>query len=804
MTDQELIEFEIDGKKVSAKPGEMVMKAADAQMKATGDRSLYIPRYCYHDKLSVAANCRMCLVEVEDARGKSPKPMPACAMPVAPGLKVYTKSKVALDAQRAVMEFLLINHPLDCPVCEQAGQCELQDNAMGYGGDKSMYDEPKRTVYDEDIGPLVQTYLTRCIQCTRCVRFSEEVDGLRELGIVRRGENAQIRTFDGRPMTSVVSGNVVDLCPVGALNAKPSSFKGRAYEYAAHATISPHDCLGSNMALHTRRDVVMRAAPNENESLNEVWLSDRDRFSYEGLNSKRLTTPLMKKNGEWKEASWEDALHHAAGGLRKVMNEYGEDKVGALASAQSTTEECYLLQKVCRGLGVKNIDYRLRQTDFRDQHLAAAYPKLGINIADLDSLNAVLLIGSNVRHEQPLASLRLRKAALAGADVMQLSVLKHPMNFNLSEQLACEPSRVIENLVGIAKALQEQLDQNDKQNIEALFASVESNDQHKAVAAKLLKGEKSAIILGEIAANHPQAAEIRALAQIISRATQSNFGFLTTGANAAGASIAGLLPHRGPAGNALTDAGLDVATMFNSKLRAYVLLNMDPDLDCANPTKVNEAIAESDFVVVVTPYMNASLADNADVILPSVPFSETSGTFVNAQGDWQSFKGAVKAYANARPAWKILRVLGNLFELEGFDFESSQEVLKELQGLCDAMPSDSDKSLDKIEQSLVQEDVIERIAEFPIYSSDQIVRRATALQKTMQAQNNCVRINSALSESLGVKQGDTVNVMQGSGRVELAVEIDDAVPNNCASVAAGIAATHLLGESFGLIKIGRR
>lgn len=795
----ELIPIEINGKPVMARKGTNVLQAADECRRDCGDADLYIPRYCYHEKLSVAANCRMCLVEVEDARGKSPKPMPACGLPVAPGLKIYSKSKLALDAQQSVMEFLLINHPLDCPVCEQAGQCELQDLAVGFGSDHSAFKEEKRSVLDENMGPLVDTFMTRCIQCTRCVRFSDEVDGLRELAAVNRGEHMEIRTFDERPLQSVVSGNIIDLCPVGALTSKPSRFTGRAWEFEARPSIAPHDCLGSPIALHVRRNEVMRTGVREDEAINEVWLSDRDRFAYEGLSAQRLSSPLVKINNQWKEVSWEAALKAVVDGLNKVIHDRGAEQVGVLASAQSTTEECFLLQKLARELGIHNIDYRLRQTDFRYQESMSAYPRAQISFPEMEQLDAALLIGSNIRHEQPLLSLRLRKAALKGAHVMQLSMLDHPINFKWSESIVVAPDNMLMALAGIAKAIQHQLSPEALVRCEKLFVSVTPSATQEAIANKLLVASKKAIIIGELAINHPHAADIHALASIIAKATDARLNLLSAGPNAAGAALAGLLPHRKPGARPAEKIGCTAQAMFHKPLAAYVLLNVDPLQDCANPAIVNHALKTVEFVVAITPYMNACVSDTANVILPSVPFSETSGTFVNAQGQWQSFQGAVKPFGDARPAWKILRVLGNGFRLNDFEYESSAEVLAEVKALCDHVELEVEGDLSNLQPSKMVSG-LQRIAEVPIYSSDMVVRRAASLQKTSQAEQNVVRMNAAVAKSLNVTQGESVRVVQGVASAVLPVSIDARVPDRAVAIAFGVEA---LGESFGLVTVER-
>lgn len=784
------IEIEIDGKKLQAKPNAMVIQVAD-------EAGIYIPRFCYHKHLSVAANCRMCLVEVE----KSPKALPACATPVMPGMKVFTRSAKAIAAQKAVMEFLLINHPLDCPICDQGGECELQDLSMGFGSADSHYCEGKRSVKDKDIGPLIATEMTRCIQCTRCVRFGDEVAGLRELGATNRGENMEIGTYVTHAIKSEISGNIIDLCPVGALTSKPYRFTARAWELQQFPTIAPHDCLGSNAYAHTRTGKVMRIVPRENANINLTWLSDRDRFSYEGLNhADRLTKPLIRVEDKWQETDWQTALELAVAGLQSVINTKSADHVAALASPSSTTEEFYLLQKLARSLGIANIDHRLRQTDFSDQAQFAAFPSLNMPVADLENCDTILLIGSNIQKEQPLASVRVRKAALKGANVIAVNMMDYAFHFKTAAKEIAAPQDFVAALAKIAKAL-------NSNHADLRDISADTNAQY--IAEKLRAGKKVAILLGAQALNHSHAAAIRGLAKIISSELQTTFGMLTEGANSAGAWLAGAVPHRGPANSQLNaEAGLATSVMFSKPCKGYLLLNVEPDYDCADPIATANALEQAEFVVALSIFKNSILEQHANVILPVAAFTDTSGTYVNAMGEWQSFKGVASAFGEARPAWKVLRVLGNLFGSEGFEYTSSEQVRDELKSLVDVMPATQTDNFkfDYQQVKRLAEVSLSRVGEIPLYATDAIVRRAPSLQSTqtiIEGNLAVVRLHPNMMQRLQLKDLEYVLVKQNQHSVRLQVVSDVKVPERAAYIAAGTLATNGLNELFGKIEISK-
>ena len=772
---QTLINLEIDGKKVQARSGAMVIEAAD-------ELGIKIPRFCYHKKLSIAANCRMCLVDVE----KAAKPLPACATPVTEGMRIFTQSPKALEAQKAVMEFLLINHPLDCPICDQGGECELQDVAMGYGRDISRYSENKRVVLDKNLGPLIATDMTRCIHCTRCVRFGDEIAGLRELGATGRGEHMEIGTYIENAVGSELSGNVIDLCPVGALTSKPFRFSARAWEMRQHPTIAPHDCIGSNISVHVAKNKVLRVVPRDNEAVNETWISDRDRYSYEGLNSAdRLRMPMIKQDGQWREVDWSTALDFTAAGLQKVVAQHGAQHLGALCSPSSTLEEMYLLQKVWRALGSSNLDHRLRQMDFSDQDQAPLYPWLGQSIEHLEQVDAALLIGSNVRKEQPLAGHRLRKAALAGARIMFINPLDYEFRFDIAQKIITDPRRMVSELCGVAKALVQIVGVRAPAGWGDLFKSATVTATHQAIAQHLKDARNATVLLGLSACAHAEFSALRALGSLIAQLTDAKLGILSEGANTAGAWLAGMVPHRGPAGGKVEAVGQSTPAMCKAGLKSYLLLGIEPELDLTYARAALAGLRAAQFNVVMTPFRNATLEQVAQVMLPIAPFTETSGTFVNAEGRWQSFTGAVAPLAEARPAWKVLRVLGNLLQLPGFDYITSEEVRDELRARVGDARADSKSAGRSPIRLAAQIQGVARIADVPLYAVDATVRRAGALQKTVDAPAAAIYINTRHADQLGVRAGQMLGITQGAEQLSLPVALDERVPDHCVLVYAG-------------------
>lgn len=723
-----MVTVEIDGKKIEAEQGQMIIEVTDAH-------DITIPRFCYHKKLSVAANCRMCLVEVEGMR----KPLPACATPIADGMKISTGSHMAKDAQKSVMEFLLINHPLDCPICDQGGECELQDLALGYGRDVSRFTEQKRVVEDKDIGPLIETEMTRCIHCTRCVRFGREVAGIREMGAVGRGEHTEISTFIEKSVDSEVSGNIIDLCPVGALTAKPSRYQARAWEMTQYDSISPHDCIGTNLHVHTRRNQIVRVAPKENEAVNEVWLADRDRYSYESISKPpRLLEPMIKQNGEWVETDWETALERTASKLNMIAQTDGAEHIGALSSPSATTEEMYLLQKVVRGLGSHNVDHRLRTTDFSWQHNESLYPSLGIELADVDNLDACLLIGANLRKEQPLASLRIRRATRHGT-VASIGVRKSYNNFKLKHEIITTEQAWLHQLAAVAKYLLDQAEQDESHNtseslgfdgLDELLKEVNVEQVHKDIAHMLLSAESSSVILGLSAIEYSHQAHIRMLSKVIAQLSNSTYGMMSHGGNTAGGYLAGALPHRGPAGADVSEGGLNALEMLDKSLKAFVLLKNEPSKDCVNGKLALKAMQQAEFVVSLASYTDDEAFEYADVILPVATFLESAGSYVNVNGLWQDFSASVSAPGQAKPAWKVLRVLGNLLKLKNFDYISAQDVMQEVKGRLSAVG-------DKIKPKWQCPESLPRDGKSPvpvnIYQVDTWIRRAPSIQQTALA-----------------------------------------------------------------------
>ena len=699
-----MIEIELDGKKVSVAEGSMVMHAADAA-------GTTIPHFCYHERLSVAGNCRMCLVDVE----KAPKPMPACATPVTQGMIVRTKSDKAIKAQQSVMEFLLINHPLDCPICDQGGECQLQDLAVGYGSSGSRYEEEKRVVFHKDVGPLISMQeMSRCIHCTRCVRFGLEVAGVMELGMIHRGEHAEITTVLGDTVDSELSGNMIDICPVGALTSKPFRYSARTWELSRRKSVSPHDSTGANLIVQVKNHKVMRVVPLENEAVNECWIADRDRFSYEAVNSEdRLTAPMLKQGGEWKTVDWQTALEYVANGLKQVKAEHGAAAIGLLASPHSTLEELALAGALVRGLGSQNIDSRLRHADFSNTAPAGAARWLGIPVASLSNIQRVLVVGSNVRKDHPLFAQRIRQAQRKGAQVNVLNAVAQDWAMPLKNVVLADSGVWVSALAGIAAAIAAETGATAPVNADV-------TDAHRAVAKSLLGGEHKAILLGNAVAHHEKAASLLSLANWIAQQTGASVGYLSEAANTVGAQLVNAVPGQG---------GLNAGQMMGGALKALVLLNTEPAHDSAAGT---EGLAGAGMVVTLSPFKTN--LDVSDVLLPIAPFTETSGSFVNAEGRLQSFHAVVRPLGETRPAWKVIRVLGNLLGLAGFDADSSQAVLASaLPGVPSGAVVDAGRLNNSSAASIDMAPASNEPCVASIYQLDSLVRRAPALQMTADA-----------------------------------------------------------------------
>ncbi|QWE03544.1 NADH-quinone oxidoreductase subunit NuoG [Polynucleobacter sp. JS-JIR-II-b4] len=770
-----MVEIELDGKTVEVPQGSMVMHAANKL-------GTYVPHFCYHKKLSIAANCRMCLVEVE----KAPKPLPACATPVTQGMKVFTHSAKAVEAQRSVMEFLLINHPLDCPICDQGGECQLQDLAVGYGKSNSRYDEEKRVVFHKNVGPLISMQeMTRCIHCTRCVRFGQEVAGVMELGMVNRGEHSEITTFVGQTVDSELSGNMIDLCPVGALTSKPFRYAARTWELGRKRSVSPHDSLGANTTVQTKANKVMRVVALENEAINECWISDRDRFSYEGLNSAdRVTTPMVKQGGQWLETDWQSALDYVAHSLKTISAESGPESIGALAHPISSTEELHLLQKLVRGLGSNQMEARLRQTDVKN---AAAAPWLGMPIAKINELDRVLVIGSFLRKDQPVLAARIRTASKRALQVLRIDAGGDDWLIP-SSGISVVPSAWLNALSEVALAVAKAKSVTAPVGTFNLTVSPAA----QKIADSLLSGESKAVLLGSAAIAHHHASDLHVMAQFIADQTGATLGFLPVGGNAVGASL-------------VNANGVGVESVLSGERRAVILMNIEPDSDLPNPAAARAALEKANTVIALSAYKSSDLMEVADVILPTSVFSETVSTFVNLEGRVQTVQPSVKPLGDSRPAWKVLRVLGGLLGLDGFLFNAPEEVLGEAldDGYCNRLNNKASSS-SIANGNLAPFNGLERLADVNIYAGDQIVRRSSALHLTRDAKRgNQVGLNKITFAELGLKEGDAVRVTQDSHSVDMPATLEVNLAPGAVRISAGTMASAKLGSMFGPVTISK-
>ena len=782
------LNIEIDGRALQVESGDTIMDAAN-------QAGITIPHFCYHKKLSIAANCRMCLVQVE----KAPKPLPACATPVTDGMKVQTRSEYAINAQKAVMEFLLINHPLDCPICDQGGECTLQDLAVGYGGSSSRYQEVKRVVSEKNLGPLIATDMTRCIHCSRCVRFGQEIAGVMELGMAGRGEYTEVMPFLANQVASELSGNVIDLCPVGALTSKPFRYSARTWELSRRHSISPHDSLGSNLTVHVKDNKVMRVLPHENEDVNECWLADRDRFSYEGLNTnERLTQPMIKQGGQWVEVTWQAALEFVAAKLKSIPVE----QIGALSTPYRPAEELFLLQKLMRGMGSGNVDHRLRQSDFLLDTKAHGGFWLGMPVTYMSRLNRMLVVGSNLRKDHPLMAHRIRESVRWYGQLNLINAHEDEFLGKVHAKRIVAPSQLASALAGVCVALAEL----KKLPVPEIATHGVADDTARTMAeslaggASLTDGGSRAVFLGNMAQHHPSYSQIHALAQAVAKLAGASFGVLGEAANSVGAVAVGAIPVCGPLGQSAVK-GLNAQQMLAQPLRAYLLLGVEAELDTHDPVAAMASINAAEFVVVMSPYKGKSL-DYADVLLPIAPWTETSGTFVNTEGRVQSFNAVVKPLGETRPAWKVLRVLGNLLGLAGFDHNDSKDVLRDALG--DTPTGNVQAYLNNEISGVTPTPVppyagLERVAEVPIYQTDAVVRRSPSLQMTLDAALPVARMHSRLIAQLGLQENGRVSLRQSASALTLKVQRDDLLPDNCVRVPCGHPLTAGLGPMFGPI-----
>jgi NADH-quinone oxidoreductase subunit G len=684
------------------------------------------------------------------------------------------------------MEFLLINHPLDCPICDQGGECQLQDLAVGYGKSNSRYEEDKRVVFHKNVGPLISMQeMSRCIHCTRCVRFGQEVAGVMELGMVNRGEHSEITTFTGQTVDSELSGNMIDICPVGALTSKPFRYAARTWELGRKRSVSPHDSLGANTTVQTKSNKVMRVVALENEAINECWISDRDRFAYEGLNSAdRVTTPMVKQGGQWLETDWESAMNYVAHSIKTISAESGPEAIGALAHPISSTEELYLLQKLVRDLGSNQVETRLGQTDIRG---AASAPWLGMPIAALSTLDRALVIGSFLRKDQPLVAVRLREGAKKGLQVLRIDAGGDDWLIP-SIGIAARPSAWLNTLSEVAIAVAKV----KSVSAPAGLATVPVSATAQQIADSLLSGTTTSVMLGSAAIAHPQASDLHVLAQFIAEQTGATLGFLPVGGNAVGASL-------------VKANGAGVESVLSGDRRAVLLMNIEPDADLPNSEMARVALAKANTVIALSAYKSADILEVADVILPITPFTETVSTFVNAEGRAQTIQPAVKPLGDSRPAWKVLRTLGGLVGLDGFLFNMPEEVLADAldESYC-AHLSNQSTAAGLINLNLAPANGLERVSDVGIYAGDPIVRRSAALQLTRDAKRgNQVGLGQALFKELGLNEGDTVRVTQGSQSVDLPATLEANLAQDVIRISAGTKASAQLGSMFGPITVSK-
>ncbi len=783
-----MLEIEIDGKQLQVPDGSTVMEAA-TQVGA------YVPHFCYHKKLSIAANCRMCLVQVE----KAPKPLPACATPVTNGMKVWTHSEQAVKAQKGVMEFLLINHPLDCPICDQGGECQLQDLSVGYGGAQSRYEEEKRVVSNKDLGPLVSTDMTRCINCTRCVRFTSEIAGLMELGQAFRGEHAEIMPFVEKTVDTELSGNIIDLCPVGALTSKPFRFAARAWEMSRRKSISPHDSLGSNLVVQVKHDMVKRVLPLENEDVNECWLSDKDRFSYEALNgADRLTAPMVKQGNNWIETDWSTALEYVANGLKAIVADHGPDSIGALASPHSTAEELFLTQALMRGLGSGNVDFRLRQTDFSLDGRTAGAPWLGMPVADIGTLDRLFIVGSFFRKDHPLIAQRVRQAVKRGLKVSVLNPAFDDWQLPVANKVCVAPAGMPAVLAAVLKAVAEENGGQVSPVFSDVMNGVVVDEPCRAIARSLASGRRVAVWLGNFAVQHAEYAQIHHLAEEISRVSNAKFGVIGEAANSVGGYLAGAVPF----GNS---SGKNAREMTQTALKAYLLFNVEPEFDCASGSDAVDVIAKADMVAVFSAFKSEAALAFADVLLPIAPFTETPGTFVNCEGKAQSFYPVVKGFGDSRPGWKVLRVLGEMLGLSGFAADSIDGVRKAVFGndlVVDSSKLNNSAQHDAFSLGATKQG-LQRVADIPIYFADPVVRRAPSLSATRDSSEPAARMSRSTLSRLGVESGVRVRVSTGSGEAIVLAAEDEGVAEGCVRLAGAHPLTVRLGALYGEVSVER-
>ena len=788
-SENNLVTVTIDGVELQAPRNAMLIEVAD-------QAGINIPRFCYHKHLSVAANCRMCMVEVE----KAPKPLPACATPVMDGMQVYTQSKLALDAQKGTMEFLLINHPLDCPVCDQGGECELQDIAVGYGSDVSRFTERKRVVKDKNIGPLISTDMTRCIHCTRCVRFGNEIAGVSELGATGRGEFMEIGTYVEKSLSSELSGNVIDLCPVGALNAKPSRMKGRAWEMEEHHTISAHDSFGSNLTVHTLRNEVIRVVPQENAEINETWISDRDRFSYEGMYSdNRLKNVMHKNNGEWKSTRWSNALREIA----NTLKQYSPEDIGILISPNQSNEEIFLMQKLARALNINNIDHRTQQVDFSDQQADPIFPWLGMNISDLDQQEVILIIGSDVRSEQPMLAHKIRKASMRGAKVIVINPQFCQFNMKLTASAIVKPQEWLKELIALLKSVDNLSSKNAPAELEKLFKDSQSEMNFSEIVNHLVNSKNTCVLIGNLMQQHYEYSSLRAVAHCIAELTDSTFGYISMASNTSGAALLGALPHRGVMGEVVSEPGMTSAEMLASPRKVYFVMGLELEWDAALPAQALQALQNADTVISLHTHVTEHMEDYCDWMLPINCYAESEGTKVNVEGRWQTQSKIVASDQEVKEGWKALRMLGVELGLDDFDYFSIEEVRQEIAAIISADLEFSNKieALPSITVNNIESDSLYSTGSLPIYSIDSLVRNSPSLIEAQGFSESEVHVNEYDVKRHGLIEGKWVKVSQGDLSGIFACVTDNNVLPGTIYIPRGLSRSEKLGAFFGQVQL---
>lgn len=786
----ERFSIEIDGKEIVANPGEMLIQTADRA-------GIYIPRFCYHKKLQIAANCRMCLVEVENA----PKTLPACATPVMPGMKAFTRSKKTIQSQKVVMEFLLANHPLDCPICDQGGECELQDLSVGYGTDSSQFEQSKRVVADENLGPLVATEMTRCIHCTRCVRFCQDIAGVQEIGAFNRGGDMNIGTFLVNGLKNELSGNVIDLCPVGALTSKPFRYQGRSWEFEQFSAISPHDCIGSNLYYHAYAEhndnssQVMRVLPKENDTINEVWLSDRDRFSYMGLTAHdRAHHPMIKQDGHWKTVSWETALNAVSEHFKAIMQAGQAHEVGGLISGSASCEEQFLFQKLLRGIGSSHIDYRVHVNDFSDQMQFTSYPGITSSLADIQQASTILVMGGNIREDQPILCHRIRQAVKAGSKLLVINHYDYDLACPTYAKKILRPDDLLPYLVALNTVINPATAHGD-------IADRFLNDSALNDIASTLQGASGsiAIIAGEQVESALDGAQIRAWLHQLSLTVGGRLHHITRGANAAGAWLTGAVPHRSECLLPSEQVGYHAQKMLEAKLPVYWLHGIEVEHDCIDPQLAIEALREADLVISCQSYVSETTRALADIILPIAAFSEYAGSMINASGQHQTFHAAVLPPAEAKPAWKVYRVLGSLLGFDSLQYNHCSEITSIL---ADTLPSMQAHYMGQITTpKYLDQKKIYRVGHWPAYRLDATVRRAEPLQAAIPANVSHARLHPDFAAAQGIENGQPCQVTQGNYKETVICQFDPCLPYGSIWLAAAVNQQATLANVHGEISI---